>query len=204
MKIRGFRIELGEVEHALSLCPGVKDSVVIARDIREGDKCLIAYLVASKGEEELIAVVRRHLLECLPEHMVPSAFVLLDNLPLNINGKIDRKALPDPDTEVSSAEYIAPGTEMEKILCEIWQDVLEIERVGIQDNFFELGGHSLMAMRVLSKTKAKTGIEVPLKEIFKLQTVALIADFLDSQQYIDDLLYSRGESAHEDEIELKL
>ncbi|KZN46667.1 non-ribosomal peptide synthetase [Pseudoalteromonas luteoviolacea] len=204
VKIRGFRIELGEIEHALSLCPGVKDSVVIARDIREGDKCLIAYLVASQEEEELISIVRRHLLECLPEHMVPSAFVLLDNLPLNINGKVDRKALPDPGSEVSSTEYIAPCTETERVLCEIWQDILELERVGIQDNFFELGGHSLLAMRILSKTKAATGIEVPLKEIFRLQTVALIADFLDSQQYIDELLYSRDESTHEDEIELKI
>ncbi len=190
VKIRGFRIELGEIENTILTHPSVSETVVIAREDGAGDKCLVAYVVADvqysevdESVKQLIDCYRQHLRQTLPEYMLPSAFVFLDELPLSPNGKVDRKALPTPDIRLGQADYLAPITDTEKSLCEIWQDVLGVERVGITDNFFRLGGHSLLATRVIAKVNRQLCVDVPLKSLFNsssVQTLALTIDGLDS------------------------
>ncbi|MFJ5779588.1 amino acid adenylation domain-containing protein [Streptomyces sp. NPDC093094] len=170
VKVRGFRVEPGEVEAAVAAHPAAARAAVVARD-GSGGKRLVAYVVPS-GEtsaEEL----RRFTGERLPEFMVPSAFVLLDRLPLMPNGKLDRAALPEP--EFTGTEYRAPGTPREKALAGLFAEVLGVDRVGVDDGFFELGGHSLLATRLISRARAELGIEIPIRKIFDLPTVAALA-----------------------------
>src|SRR5690606_16876039 len=142
VKIRGFRIELGEIEARLSGCAGVAEAVVIAREDVPGDKRLVAYLVAEPDAVLAAADLRETLAQTLPEHMLPAAFVLLDELPLTANGKLDRAALPAPDdSHVERQQYLAPRDATEQALADIWQDVLGLQQVGIDDNFFRIGGH---------------------------------------------------------------
>ncbi|WP_268745678.1 non-ribosomal peptide synthetase, partial [Cellvibrio mixtus] len=149
VKIRGFRIELGEIEATLVAQGEVREALVLAKTAVAGEKYLVAY-VLSRGAEasdssstELIERLRAYLRAHLPEHMVPPAFVVLAQWPLTANGKVDRKALPEADMGLQQGSYVAPGTETEQLLAEVWQEVLGIERVGVTDNFFHLGGHSL-------------------------------------------------------------
>jgi amino acid adenylation domain-containing protein/non-ribosomal peptide synthase protein (TIGR01720 family) len=154
VKIRGFRIELGEIENRLSACAGVREAVVIARDDGHGGKRLVAYLTQDGGSELSIAGLRADLAETLPDYMLPSAFVVLPVLPLSANGKLDRNALPAPDTEaVIHHRYEAPQGSLENALACIWQELLELERVGRNDHFFELGGHSLMALTLVERLR---------------------------------------------------
>jgi amino acid adenylation domain-containing protein/non-ribosomal peptide synthase protein (TIGR01720 family) len=170
VKVRGFRVEPGEVEAALTAHPDVAQAAVIARGTGVS-KQLIAYAVPSgeTGSQEL----RRFVAERLPEFMVPSAFVLLDRLPLMPNGKLDRAALPEP--EFTGAPYRAPRTPREETLAELFAEVLGVDRVGIDDGFFELGGHSLLATRLISRARAEMGIEIPIRKIFDMPTVAALA-----------------------------
>ncbi|MBW8879249.1 MAG: amino acid adenylation domain-containing protein, partial [Acidobacteria bacterium] len=169
VKLRGFRIELGEIESQLRSQGVVKEAVVVAREDRPGDKRLVAYVV---GREDLATErLREYLASKLPEYMVPSAFVVLDWLPLTPSGKVDRRALPAPELG-ERGEYVAPRTEVESRLCEIWEELLGVERVGIEDNFFDLGGHSLLATQVVSRVRAEVGVEVPLRTVFEHPTVA--------------------------------
>ncbi|EPH46597.1 non-ribosomal peptide synthetase [Streptomyces aurantiacus] len=171
VKVRGFRVEPGEVEAALTAHPDIAQAVVVARQQAGNSKQLIAYLVAA-GEispEE----IRRYAAERLPEFMVPSAFVLLQRLPLMPNGKLDRGALPEP--EFTGAPYRAPRTAREEALAALFAEVLGVQRVGIDDSFFELGGHSLLATRLISRVRAEMGIEIPIRKIFDLPTVAALA-----------------------------
>jgi amino acid adenylation domain-containing protein/thioester reductase-like protein len=148
VKIRGFRIELGEIESALLSCPAVKETLVTAREDANGNKSLCAYVV-SEGDFS-IPELRERLLKSLPEYMVPAYFVRLDKMPLNRNGKIDRKALPEPSGDsMIKKEYAPARNETDEALCKIWTDVLGIEKIGIEDNFFDLGGNSLLIIRVL-------------------------------------------------------
>jgi aspartate racemase len=176
VKVRGYRIELGEIEAVLLSHPAVRAAVVVAREEEAGDKRLVAYLV---GETESVAVIelRGYLKEKLPEYMIPSAFVMLDELPLTANGKVDRRALPAPERGRVEAgtEYVAPRTEVEEILCGIWAEVLGVERVGVDDNFFELGGHSLLATRVVTRLSGAGYRELPLRSLFEKPTVAELA-----------------------------
>ncbi|MDQ2898487.1 MAG: amino acid adenylation domain-containing protein [Acidobacteriota bacterium] len=152
VKIRGLRIELGEIEHAIAEFPGVRNVVAIAREVAPGDKRLIAYVVSESAGGVETSALRAFLRKTLPEYMVPSSFVAMDEIPLSSNGKIDRKRLPDPsDLPSREASYAAPRDRVEKQLAEIWAEVLGLERVGIRDNFFELGGHSLLAVKLFSK-----------------------------------------------------
>ncbi|HEY0372238.1 MAG TPA: amino acid adenylation domain-containing protein, partial [Thermoanaerobaculia bacterium] len=167
VKIRGFRIELGEIEARLHGCAGVRETVVVAREDVAGDKRLVAYVVAEEGVTLEAATLRAELLPQVPEYMVPSAFVMLEALPLSSNGKLDRKALPAPETTALIArEYEAPQGAIEEQLATIWQELLRVERVGRHDNFFELGGHSLLAVQLISRLRAAFDVEVPLRTLF--------------------------------------
>jgi acyl-coenzyme A synthetase/AMP-(fatty) acid ligase len=154
VKLRGFRIELGEIEARLAACAGVAASVVVAREDRPGDKRLVAYLCAKPGSEPGVAELRAELSKQLPDYMVPSAFVTLEDFPLTVNGKLDRKALPAPEADAFAAQtYEAPVGAVETAIAAIWCELLGLERVGRHDNFFELGGHSLLAVRLLARMR---------------------------------------------------
>ncbi|WP_085694736.1 MULTISPECIES: non-ribosomal peptide synthetase [unclassified Pseudomonas] len=183
IKIRGFRIELGEIENALLDFPAVREAVVVPRDDASGAPCLVAFVAADASEADS-ARLRQHLAKTLPDYMVPSFFVVLDALPLNANGKIDRQALPATDVRLASSDerYVAPGTATETALAEIWQDVLKVPRIGVNDSFFELGGHSLLATQILARTQALFALSPPLKVLFESPTVAAMAAWLDAQK----------------------
>ncbi|HEX7240019.1 MAG TPA: amino acid adenylation domain-containing protein, partial [Longimicrobiaceae bacterium] len=177
VKIRGFRIEPGEVEAVLGRHPAVREALVAVREGLPGDRRLVAYVV-SEGEPTS-AELRAYLQERLPEHMVPSALVVLERLPLTAHGKTDRRALPAPEQETAAA-YTAPRTPTEEVLAGIWSDVLGVERVGSGDEFFELGGHSLLATRVASRVRRAFGVEMPLRALFEAPTVAALATRIDA------------------------
>jgi len=176
VKIRGFRIELGEVEAQLNGCDGVREAVVLAREDVPGDKRLVAYVVAKDGASLHAPELRAAMAARLPESMVPSAFVMLDALPLTANGKLDRRALPAPDASALIArEYEAPQGEIEQTLAVLWQELLHVERVGRHDDFFELGGHSLLAVQVVSRLRSMLGVEVPLRDLFVSSRLSALA-----------------------------
>ncbi|MFD0415214.1 amino acid adenylation domain-containing protein [Streptomyces sp. NPDC127108] len=181
VKVRGFRIEPGEVEAALTAHPEVAQGVVVARGTGTVDKRLVAYVVPA-GAQDVdtfdVTALREFVAGKLPEFMVPSAFVVLERLPLAPNGKLDRKALPEP--EFTGAEYRAPRTPQEEVLCGLFAEVLGLERVGIDDNFFTVGGHSLLATRLVSRIRTVLGVEIPMRVVFQYSTVADMADCLTS------------------------
>jgi amino acid adenylation domain-containing protein len=170
VKIRGYRVELAEVESVLARYQGLAHAVVVARQVEDGEKRLIAYVVGESGPVD-VRGLRAHATELLPEYMVPSAFVPLDALPLTANGKVDRKALPDPPAEAAS-DYRAPETPRQEILCSLFAEVLGAPRVGVDDSFFDLHGESLMAMRLISSIQASLGVELLISDIFDAPTVA--------------------------------
>ena len=180
VKIRGFRIELGEIEAILGQHPALTQTLVIAREDVPGDKQLVAYIIASPEQIPSQSELRRFLETRLPEYMVPSFFIFLDTLPLNPNGKIDRHALPAPDTFTLrlSTNFVPPENSTEEVLATIWAKVLRLEQVGIHDNFFELGGHSLLATQVMSRVRQAFGIEIPLQLLFENPTIATLAQAL--------------------------
>jgi acyl-coenzyme A synthetase/AMP-(fatty) acid ligase len=173
IKIRGFRIELGEVEAQLLAQAEVREAVVVANENTSGAR-LVGYVSAQAGQTIDAASLRERLGQTLPDYMVPSAIVVLENLPLNANGKVDRKALPEPDF-VSQTEYEPPQGEVEETLARIWVDVLGVERVGRHDNFFELGGHSLLAVRLASLLASRHACEVPVRTFFEAPTLQAFA-----------------------------
>ena len=177
VKIRGYRIELGEIRSVLAEQPGVRDCAVVARkEAPQGDR-LVAYVVGQPDATPAVTDLREALRRALPEYMVPSAFVFLDALPLTSNGKLNRAALPEPDAarpDVASG-YVAPRTPVEERLTAIWEELLGLERLGVNDNFFELGGHSLLAMRLVSMMNETFGIDVKLRQVFDSPTIAGLA-----------------------------
>lgn len=184
VKIRGFRIEPGEVEAMLAAHPGVREAVVVARKDKSGDVRLVAYLVAKTAGDLGVSELRAHLRRLLPEFMVPSSYVLLDALPLTPSGKLDRRALPEPDglTRQTEAVYIAPRTEVEKTIVAIWQELLQLEQVGTSDNFFDLGGHSLLLVRVHSKITEALQKELSMTDLFRYPTIDSLARYLSEGQ----------------------
>jgi natural product biosynthesis luciferase-like monooxygenase protein/amino acid adenylation domain-containing protein len=177
VKIRGFRVEPGEVEARLSAHPHVAHAAVVARQDRPGDRCLVAYFVAKEGQTCGVSELRHHLAARLPIYMVPSAFVQLDALPLNANGKVDRRALPPPDEGRPELEtkFVAPRTTVERRLAGFYAEVLGLQAVGVEDDFFELGGHSLRAMQVISRVRDCFNVELPLSQFFETGTLADLA-----------------------------
>jgi amino acid adenylation domain-containing protein/non-ribosomal peptide synthase protein (TIGR01720 family) len=173
VKIRGFRIELGEIEIALRQHPAVRETVAIALDDERGEKRLVAYVVPYPEQALTINELRSFLQKLLPEYMLPSAFVRLDALPLMLNGKLNRHALPAPNWTHPELEasFIAPRTSEEQRLADIWAEVLGVERVGVQDNFFELGGDSILSIQIAARAK-EAGIGLTPMQLFKHPTIA--------------------------------
>jgi amino acid adenylation domain-containing protein len=173
VKVRGFRIELEEIEAVLRAHPSVKETVVLAREDDGNERRLVAYIVCDNGHEPTASTWRPFLATKLPDYMIPSAFVLLEKLPLSTSGKIDRHALPAPDQtrpELAQA-FVAPGSPTEVVFAEIWQEVLDVEQIGVQDSFFELGGDSLKAIQVVSKAR-EAGIPIAIQQLFQYPTIA--------------------------------
>ncbi len=180
VKVRGYRIELGEVEAVLCQHPAVEAAVVVVREDVTGDRRLAAYVVMEAEASVTIDEVRQQLRERLPKHMIPSAFVRLDELPLTPNGKVDRAALPPPEQAEARIEVVAPRTPVEEILVNLYMEVLHLERVSVEDDFFELGGHSLLATQLVSRIREAFQLEVPLRLLFERPSVALLAEGIET------------------------
>jgi amino acid adenylation domain-containing protein len=179
VKVRGFRIELGEIEARLLEHADLRETIVLAREDVAGDKRLVGYYVADAAVET--EALRAHLSETLPDYMVPAAFVRLPAMPLNPNGKVDRKALPAPESDAFATRgYEAPIGAMETALAAVWADVLRVERVGRHDHFFELGGHSLLAVQVISRVRQAVGVSAALGDLFARPVLADFAAGLES------------------------
>src|SRR6185369_14783161 len=181
VKVRGHRIELGEIETVLQQHEAVREAVVLLRGAAEQQQ-LVGYVVTAAGSTVTSSELRAHLEQRLPEYMIPAAFVTLEQWPLTVNGKLDRKALPEPDGSRPSLEreYVAPRTAVEEVLAGIWSDVLRVEQIGVHDNFFELGGHSLLATQVVSRVREAFRVELPLSELFEGATLAALATVIEA------------------------
>ena len=190
VKIRGFRIELGEIETAISQYPLVKETIVIAIENIAGNKQLVAYIIPQAEIALNISDLRHFLKQKLPDYMIPSAFVTLDNLPLTPNGKVDRKSLPAPDINslIQKANFVAPQTPTEELVASIWEKVLRVSQVGINDNFFELGGHSLLATQLLLQVNDSCGVELPLSKLFEAPTVASLSNYIEAISWVNQSL----------------
>jgi len=189
VKIRGFRIELGEIESVLSSYTSIKQCVVIAREYSingNSNKYVVAYYTTTGAEKLDDEVLRTHLSSKLPVYMVPSAFVFLDNLPLTINGKLDRKVLPDPEFSGDTSSYVAPRNEVEVKLCSIFASVLghDSSFVGITDDFFKLGGNSILAIKLINELNKKLKLHIELKELFRYRNVMDLSDAVISTEQI--------------------
>ncbi|MTE22328.1 amino acid adenylation domain-containing protein [Streptomyces sp. TRM43335] len=178
VKVRGFRIELGEVEEALRDCEGVAEAAATARE-SDGHRRLVGYVVPTRGVRVEPEAVRRALGRTLPDYMVPQAVVVLDAMPLNPNGKLDRGRLPDPGPIGKTTRHVAPRTPTERTLAAIWADVLHVERVGADDNFFALGGDSILSIQVVAQAR-QAGLSLTSRDVYRYQTVAALARCADA------------------------
>ena len=196
-KVRGFRVEPGEIEAALRQHAAVRENVVVARENGQGSHHLVAYVVAAHEPAPTVSELRGFLEEKLPEYMVPSAFVLLDVMPLTPHGKVDRRALPAPDgtRPELNKPFVAPRTPTEKLLAEIWAQVLGVEPIGVQDNFFDLGGHSLLATQIMFRLRDTFQAEISLRTLFEKPTIEDLA------LAVEEILLDEIERLSEDEAE---
>ncbi len=194
VKLRGFRVELGEIEVALRQYPEVRDAVVVAREVEPGEKQLVAYIVPDAGAEIKPDMLESRLREKMPSYMIPSVWVQLKELPLTASGKVNRRALPAPTTSAKSENFVAPETALEKKLAEIWEQVLQVDQVGIYDDFFKLGGHSLNATQLMQRVNSTFHTNIPLLSFWQQPNIyglaLLIEEFL-----LDEL--EREESGEE-------
>jgi acyl carrier protein len=177
VKIRGFRIEPGEIESALLRMEGVAQAAVIAREDQPGETQLVGYVVLKAGAVADPAGLRSGLAGSLPDYMVPAAIVVLDALPLTLNGKLDGRALPAPEFR-SAGTGRKPRTPQEEILCALFAEVLGLESLSIDDNFFDYGGHSLLATRLTSRIRTTLGVELPVRMLFECPTVLHLSNRL--------------------------
>lgn len=183
VKVRGYRIELGELEGALVRCEGVAQAVAIVREDRPGEKRLVGYVVRKTGHQALdLRHLRNDLKQWLPEYMLPSAVLEIEQLPLTPNGKVDRKALPVPGAQAHALGDLKPQSEEEEILCGIFANLLHLEHIGIEANFFELGGHSLLATQLISRIRSIFGVELPVRTLFEAPTVVEITERIRGMQ----------------------
>ena len=180
VKLRGHRVELGEIETALRESEGVREAVVRCWNPQPDEQCLVAYVVSDESAVCTTNDLRVSLRERLPDYMVPSFFVALDELPLTENGKVDRDALPAPATSEIETGAIAPRTPAEELLSNIWAELLCVRSVGMQDNFFDLGGHSLLATQVVSRIRETFKVELPVRALFEKPTIAELAQSIDA------------------------
>ncbi|KZN40562.1 non-ribosomal peptide synthetase [Pseudoalteromonas luteoviolacea] len=184
VKIRGFRVELGEIEHHLSSCDGVAASIVLVREDSLNHQNLVGYIEVEDevDQDSVVAKAKQALKGSLPDYMVPSAFVVVEQWPLTPNGKINKKALPAPDDYTVSAQVIKPQTETEQALVDIWSELLKLpsERISTIDSFFELGGHSLLAVNMVAKIRSQLGQELPVKVIFDTPDIRQVAAVIDA------------------------
>jgi amino acid adenylation domain-containing protein len=179
IKIRGFRVELEEIEHVLRQYAGVSDCVVVLREDHNNDHRLVAYVVVREQSRSVVSELRNFLKAKLPSYMVPAAFEMIGALPVMTNGKIDRRALPEPQTSIEMDEsFTAPRTPIEELLAATWREVLKLEQIGIHDNFFDLGGHSLLAARVVSNVLTTLDVEFGMVDVFQAPTIASLAELL--------------------------
>ena len=193
VKIRGFRIELGEIEAQLARCTGVREGAVLTREDIEGEKRLVAYLVPEDPARLPTAKeLRERLMGTLPEYMVPSAFVILERMPVSPNGKLDRKALPAPHPAAYVRRpYQPPTGKVEQSLADIWQSLLRVERIGRDENFFDLGGHSLLAVALAERIRGELGTELPLSAILEAPTIEHLARRMAADMACDSLVLIR-------------
>lgn len=200
VKIRGFRIELGEIESAISRVETIKNNVVIVREDTPGDKKLVAYIIMKEIFEPDFTELRQFLATMLPDYMVPATFVKMDQFPITLNGKVDRKLLPGPNETLGqvTSQKIASVTKTEKQLVTIWSDVLKIQNIGITDNFFELGGNSLIAAMLISRINKILSIRLSIRLLFKKQTIQELAKELENLKPSEDTIDSVQTITHLD------
>lgn len=180
VKIRGFRIELGEIESVLRQQDGVQEALVMAREDVDGDKRVVAYLIAGSAAAPTERQLRAWVREGLPDYMMPSNFVFLKSFPLTPNGKVDRKALPAPQAVYNQrpSDFVAPRSPLEQQLAKLWEKILGVKQIGVRDNFFELGGHSLLAVRLFAQVEKLTGKNLPLVTLIQAPTIEQLAEIL--------------------------
>ncbi|MBR2564034.1 MAG: amino acid adenylation domain-containing protein, partial [Paenibacillus sp.] len=192
VKIRGYRIELDEIETQLLNINGVEEAVVLARQDEEGEKALVAYFVADRTLT--VSEMRASLAKGMPGYMIPSYFVQLDRMPLTSNGKVDRKALPEPQGGMETGvEYVAPRNQTEAQLVKIWEEVLGYSGIGVLDHFFELGGHSLRATSLVSKIRKEMNVELPLRDVFRHMTVEAMAEAISRLEETQHIFIPKAE-----------
>lgn len=205
VNLRGFRIELGEIEATIGQFCKIRETVVTVREDVPGDRRIVAYVVLADPSSDVIATqLRAFLKQKLPEYMVPNVFVVLDKLPLTPSGKVDRQALPQPDAlrlELA-ANYVAPRSEMEREIVQIWAEVLKSERIGINDNFFELGGYSLLAIQIVSRLRKALSVEILLPTLFELPTIAELANRIETLRWATQTTQSTDDDDNYEEGEL--
>jgi acyl carrier protein len=199
VKLRGYRIELGEVEAALLAHEAVREAAVVLKEESSGDKRLVAYVVSMKAQAPSADELRLFLKEKLPGHTIPAFFVMLEEMPLTPNGKIDRRALKSrkierPDLQ---ADFVTPRTQLERTIAATWQEVLKLESVGVHDNFFDLGGHSLLIVQLHGKLKETLDPAITIIDLFGHPTIASLSEYLSLKQSASPALqnsYDRAET----------
>jgi acyl carrier protein len=186
VKIRGYSIEVAEIEVVLLELASIKEVVVVAHENPQGDQYLVAYLVINQVPKPTDSNLRDYLSDRLPDYMIPATFIVLETIPLNSNGKIDRSALATLNWSAFKPKvfFVAPRTLVEKLLVDIWANVLALDQIGIHHNFFELGGHSLLAAQVIARIRSALQLEVPLRTLFEVPTIEQLAQQLEAIQYV--------------------
>ncbi|MGB9178609.1 MAG: amino acid adenylation domain-containing protein [Pyrinomonadaceae bacterium] len=184
VKVRGFRIELGEIEAALVEHEAVRQAIISVRQDTSGHSQLVAYVVAERDRAIRKNELRQRLRERLPEFMVPSIFVLLDQLPLAPNGKVDARALPEPETvRVEAEDQVMPHSEVERAIATVWQEALRLEKVGVNENFFDLGGHSLLMVQIHNRLRKTLDANITILDLFKYPTISQLAAYIAPEQF---------------------
>lgn len=199
IKIRGFRVEPAEVERQIAMAPEVSQAAVILSTDPRGDDCLVAYLVCDGGTD-VSDSLRMSLRKTLPEYMVPALFVPVDSIPLTANGKVDKRKLPDSSQFWSTKEYIAPRTETEMAIAEIWQQVLKLDKIGVDEHFFDVGGHSLLAVQIVTRVKEQYDVEFSMRRLMEVATIEGMASYVENALWLRDA-DSDTESADDDDFE---